>query len=372
MIASDMKVTYQLRFQELRKYMKVHELEAVIITSPKNVFYLTGFLTRPYERFIGLIIQKDEEPVLILPELDLEAAQEESNIQYIVTHSDTQNPYEILKQKFPLGTKKIGIEKGEWLVRRLEDLQKNIPGMDYDDIGVALQEMRMIKTKDEVNCLRKAVQISEHALKVAINNFKIGMNELEVVAELEYQLKRNGSIGLTFNPIVLSGEKTSLPHGVSGPRTVRAGELLMVDLTALYGGYYSDITRTFAVGDVDLSLKGIYDIVLAANLAAIEATKPGVPMGSLDRKARDLITCKGYGQYFSHRVGHGLGLGNHEYPSIHCENNELLKTGMVFTIEPGIYVPGIGGVRIEDDVLVTDKGVEVLSNFPKHELAVIG
>ncbi|MFC7687039.1 M24 family metallopeptidase [Ureibacillus sp. GCM10028918] len=361
----------QLRFQTLRDYMKEHELNAALITSPKNVFYLTGFLSRPYERFLGLIVPVEGEPLLLLPKLDLEAAQQGSNIEHIVTHSDTQNPYEILKQKLPLGIKKLGIENGELLVRRLEDLQKAIPEVEYADIGVPLQEMRTIKTEDEVNCLRKAVQISEHALTIAINNFKIGMTELDVVAELEYQLKKNGSIGLTFNPIVLSGEKTSLPHGVSGQRTIQAGELLMVDLTALYGGYYSDITRTFAVGEINEGLKDMYQTVLNANIAAITSVKPGVTMASLDHAARNVITENGYGEYFVHRVGHGIGIDNHELPSIHGKSQEYLKTGMTFTIEPGIYLPGIGGVRIEDDILVTENGPEVLSPFPK-ELTIIG
>jgi Xaa-Pro dipeptidase len=162
-----------------------------------------------------------------------------------------------------------------------------------------------------------------------------------------------------------------MPHGATGTRKVGRGELLLLDLGVYASGYMSDITRTFAVGEISDSLKSVYDTVLQANLRGIEAVRPGVRMSDVDQAARRYIVDQGYGAYFTHRLGHGLGLEIHEYPSVHGRNPDLLREGMVMTIEPGIYLTGLGGVRIEDDIVVTSTGVEVLTTFPK-ELTVIG
>lgn len=171
--------------------------------------------------------------------------------------------------------------------------------------------------------------------------------------------------------MVLAGVKSALPHGTPDDTRIAEGELLLFDLGVYADGYASDITRTFAVGEVSEELCNIYASVLNANLLAIEAAREGVAFGSLDRIARESIEASGYGLYFNHRLGHGLGMDIHEYPSVHGRNEDLLRAGMVFTIEPGIYVPAVGGVRIEDDVLVTPDGVDVLTSYPK-QLTIIG
>jgi Xaa-Pro dipeptidase len=231
--------------------------------------------------------------------------------------------------------------------------------------------MRLQKTPEEVVRMKRAVEVVEAVLRAGLEKVKVGVTEIEIVAELEYQMKRLGAQGPAFSTMVLAGEKSALPHGKPGDRKIQAGELLLFDLGVYVDGYASDITRTFAVGELDTKQREIYETVLAANLAAIDAVKPGVTLASLDKAARDLIASRGYGDYFIHRLGHGLGMDVHEYPSVHGQNMDTLVEGMVFTIEPGVYVPGTGGVRIEDDVLVTADGVEVLTTFPK-ELTVIG
>jgi Xaa-Pro dipeptidase len=359
------------RIERLFAYMERRSIDAVLITMPKHVYYLTGFASDPHERFLGLLIPRGSEPLLIVPALDLEAAQAASSVKEIYTHTDTDNPYEVLSKLMPAGIRTLGLEKDYMTVSRFEAISQAVGAAVYADIDEPLREMRVIKTPDEVMRMKNAVRIIEDVLRAGIAQVKPGVTEIELVAELEYQMKKLGASGPSFSTMVLAGEKSALPHGVPGSRAVREGELLLFDLGVYEDGYASDITRTFAVGDISEEQTKIYQTVLQANLLAIEATRPGATLASLDHAAREHITNAGYGTYFMHRLGHGLGMDVHEYPSVHGHNQELLRSGMVFTIEPGIYVPGVGGVRIEDDVLVTDSGVEVLTSFPK-ELTVIG
>jgi len=355
----------------LLSFMEEQQLDVILITSPKHVCYLTGFYADPHERFMGLVIPAAGEPTLIVPALERDAAGGKSAVQRIVTHTDVQNPYEVLKQVLPQGVKRLGLEKGHLTVARYEALDASIGAASYTDVNPPLQEMRVIKSAEEITRIKRAIQLVEDALGEGIKKVKPGATEREIVAELEYQMKRLGADGPSFATTVLAGENAALPHGKPGNRPVREGELLLFDLGVEADGYVSDITRTFAVGGISGQLEEIYQTVLAANQAAIAAVRPAISFAQLDRTARDVIEAKGYGDLFTHRLGHGLGMEVHEYPSVHGENQDLLRPGMVFTIEPGIYLPGVGGVRIEDEVLVTEEGVEVLTRFPK-ELTVVG
>ncbi|MFM1651548.1 M24 family metallopeptidase [Brevibacillus sp. B_LB10_24] len=361
----------QQRILTLQTWMEQNGLDAVLVTDPRHVYYLTGFMTDPHERFLGLAIPGEGEPVLIVPALEREAAAAVSSVQKIMTHTDTQDPYAVLKQALPDRLNRLGVEKNQLTVNRFEAIAAAVGAAAYIDVETPLQAMRLKKSPDEVQRIKRAIEVIEEVLRRGLQKVKAGISELEIVAELEYQMKMLGADGPSFGTTVLAGEKAALPHGNPGERKIRQGELLLFDLGVYVDGYASDITRTFAVGDVDDRQKAVYDAVLGANQAAIEATRPGVTLASLDQAARDVITERGYGEYFIHRLGHGLGIDVHEYPSVHGKNQELTSAGMVFTIEPGIYLPGVCGVRIEDDVLVTDEGVEVLTRFPK-ELTVIG
>ena len=217
-----------------------------------------------------------------------------------------------------------------------------------------------------------ALEIAQDALEATIPSIKIGMTEKELSSELVVQLLRCGSEPeMPFAPIVSGGPNSANPHASPSERKLQAGDLLVVDWGATYDGYISDLTRTFAVGDVDDEYKKIHQIVQSANAAGRAAGKPGVPCAAVDKAARDVIEAAGYGVYFTHRTGHGLGLEGHEPPYIVEGNNVPLETGNTFTIEPGIYVPGLGGVRIEDDVLITENGAESLTTFDR-ELRVLG
>ncbi|KWX74251.1 M24 family metallopeptidase [Paenibacillus jilunlii] len=341
-------------------------LDALLVTDPKHVYYLTGFASNPHERFLGLLLIRGGEPVLIVPALDAEAAHAASSVTKILTHSDTDNPYELLKSCFA-GSKPgtVGIEKEHFTVHRYEQLAEAVPAEAFRDIGHLLRSMRAKKTPDEISRMKHAAELVEEVLRQGLTHVKAGVSEIELVAELDYLMKKVGASGPSFDTMVLSGPNTALPHGVPGSRIIQPGDFLMFDLGVYAAGYASDITRTFAVEEADPKLAEIYNTVLAANEAGIAASRAGATFGSVDRAARDVIEAAGYGEYFMHRVGHGLGMDTHEYPSLHGMNGDFIDIGNVFTVEPGIYVAGLGGVRIEDDVWITPEGPQTLTTMSK-------
>lgn len=361
----------QTRLQRLRDFMEQQGVEAVLLTLPQHIYYLSGYFSNPHERFLGLLVAREAEPVLLVPALDEEAARRATTGLEIVSYSDTQDPYQVLKSLVPHGFSRLGVEKNHLTVSRYERLREEQIATHYTDVEAVLRAMRLIKSADEVARIRKAVQLVEEVLQEGLKQVAVGVSERELVAELEYLMKKRGADGPAFETTVLVGENSALPHGKPGERAIRPGDLLLFDLGVAVDGYVSDITRTFVVGEASEQQKAIYDAVLTANQAAIGAVKPGVPLAELDRTARRVISERGYGSYFNHRLGHGMGMDVHEYPSVHAENEEKLVPGMIFTIEPGVYLPQLGGVRIEDDVLVTADGVEVLTQFPKA-LTVLG
>jgi Xaa-Pro dipeptidase len=235
-----------------------------------------------------------------------------------------------------------------------------------------MSQLRMYKDEAERAAMQRAADIAQRALQATLPKIKLGMTEKEVGAELVIQLFAAGSdTHLPFSPIVASGpHNTANPHAFMSNRKLAAGELLLFDWGAAFNGYFSDITRTFALGEVSAELQTIHDTVHQANQAAHAAARPGATCGMVDKAARDVIEAAGYGEYFTHRLGHGLGLDGHEEPYMRSDNEQLLELGMCFTIEPGIYLYGKGGVRIEDDVIVTEDGIHSFTDLPR-ELQVV-
>ncbi|WP_059046493.1 M24 family metallopeptidase [Paenibacillus rubinfantis] len=354
------------KWSELERKMRESGVSTLLITDPKHVYYLTGFLSNPHERFLGAVLQAGSEPFLVVPALDEETARKATDLAEILTHGDTDDPYTLLKQRLAGTIGTLGLEKEQVSVANFERMQEKLAFSRYMDAGPWLRDMRVRKSAEEVGKIKHAVGLIEQVLSESLKKVKEDVSESELVAEVEYQIRKLGADGPSFDSMVLSGEKTALPHGVPGDRRIRRGDLLMFDIGVYADGYASDITRTFGVGELSEELVRIYDTVLAANEAAIAAIRPGVTFASIDRAAREVIEAAGYGPYFVHRLGHGLGIDVHEFPSVHGENEFLLAEGHVFTVEPGVYVPGVGGVRIEDDVLVTSNGVEVLTSYPKQ------
>jgi Xaa-Pro dipeptidase len=229
----------------------------------------------------------------------------------------------------------------------------------------------MYKDEFEISAMRKAAKIAQLALKATLPQIKIGVTEQEIAAELTLQLLQHGSKPkLPFFPIVSTGPNSANPHAAPSNRKLAAGDLLVIDYGANVDNYYSDITRTFAIGEVEPEFQKIAEVVLAANQAGHAAAKPGVPARDVDQAARQVIEAAGYGEFFIHRTGHGLGLEGHEEPYIRGDNLNHLQTGMSFTIEPGIYLPNRGGVRIEDDVVITASGCESFTDLPRELITI--
>ncbi|WP_047151384.1 M24 family metallopeptidase [Aneurinibacillus tyrosinisolvens] len=363
---------YIERLQSIQNKMEAQKVDAVLVTSPLSVAYVTGFVCDPHERFMALVINRNGNRILFVPALEKEQAETSLRnipgiVQEIVPVADTDNPCNLLKGKaLHPGSKSIAVEKSHLRFSQADELREAFPEASFTDIGRHISLLRNRKTAGEAAKIREAIRLIEDVLQEGLTRVKPGVTEIELVAELEYVMKKKGADFPAFSTMVLAGANSALPHGVPGMTTVQEGQFLLFDLGVFKNGYCSDITRTFVLGEPTAEMEKIYDTVLRAEEAAIQAVRTGRPLAEVDRAARELIAGEGYGPYFTHRTGHGMGLEVHEYPSVHGENQDPIVSGMVFTIEPGIYVPGVGGVRIEDDIFVTENGAEVLTSFPKN------
>lgn len=356
------------RLQSIQTYLESENIDFVIITDPANIFYYTGFLSDPHERFLALVIDnKKKETTLFVPALDAESAKQASVIKNIIPISDEENPFAKLQANVSEDISTVGLEKKAMNIFRYESLQGIFPNASYTDIQPFISSARMKKSRLEIEQMKKPIQIIERVLAEGIKKVKPGMTEMDLTAELEYLMRKFGADGPSFTTIVLSGEKAALPHGTPGSRKLENGDFLLIDFGVIKDGYCSDITRTFVIGEATEKQKEIYNIVLKSTKAGIDAVKAGVALKRFDIAARNVIKENGYGEYFNNRVGHGLGIEVHEEPSIHENNEDIAEPGLLFTIEPGIYIPGYGGVRIEDNVYINEDGeVEVLTSFPRE------
>lgn len=361
------------RIHKLSQWMKEADIQLSFLTSTESVFYLSNFYSDPHERLLGVAVFQDAEPFLVCPAMEKEDAKKSGWPYEIIGYSDIENPWEFVRKavaKRVDKVKNLGIEKEHLNVERYEELSIAFTNATFVSAEECLRKLRMIKDEKELATIREACALADYAIEVGCSEIQEGKTELDVLAAIEFELKKKGVTSMSFSTMVLTGANGASPHGNPGLTKIQKGDLVLFDLGVIVDGYCSDITRTVAYGDINEKQKEIYDTVLKAELGAITASKPGVSCADVDLTARNIIRNAGYGDYFPHRLGHGLGISVHEYPSLTETNNLLLEKGMVFTIEPGIYVPGVAGVRIEDDVVVTDNGLEILTKFPK-ELQII-
>ena len=267
------------------------------------------------------------------------------------------------------GVTVLGFEENYLTVAELMGFEKNL-NAKLVPFNKQINAFRGVKEDWELELMRKAQAITDKAFAEVITRLKVGMTELELQAELIYCLYKNGATGLAFDPIVVSGPNTSLPHGVAGSRVIAEGDFVTMDFGASYMGYCSDMTRTVAVGHATEEMKKIYNTVLEAQLAGLAASKAGVPGKDIDGAARKVIADTGYGEYFGHGYGHSLGLEIHEAPNPNARNEEGMPVGAVASAEPGIYLPGKFGVRIEDTCIFREDGIEILTASPKNLIIV--
>lgn len=363
-----MTTIHKQRRDALTQYLTEQNIDVAMITDPANVFYYAGFHSEPHERFMSLMVDLNEnKTILFVPALDKSAADAVSDVEYIIPISDEEEPFEIVSNHISNDAKQFGVEKKSLNLFRYDSLKIYFPQVEVVDIQPFTNILRMKKSREEIELMQNAANIIEQVLAEGIKKVQVGMTELELTAHFETLMREFGADGPSFSTIVLSGEKAALPHGTPGNRKFQNGDFLLIDMGVIKDGYCSDTTRTFVIGEPTEKQKEIYNIVLQSNQAGIQAVQADVPLKTFDIAARNVIANEGYNEYFNNRVGHGLGIEVHEEPSIHSNNEKIAKAGLVFTIEPGIYIPGYGGVRIEDTIYINEHGeTEVLTSFPRE------
>jgi Xaa-Pro dipeptidase len=351
-------------------------LPALALTPGSSLTYLTGLHFHLMERPVVVIFTAGSAPVIVLPELELPKTAalpyEINAFPYSENPAEWEGVFRRAITALKLDGKRIGVEPRQMRLLEFRHVKAGAPEADFPDATEVVGSLRVRKEPDEIAAMRRAVRVAQEALEATIPSIKIGVVEKELAAELVVQLLRHGSQPeMPFSPIVSGGPNSANPHASPGDRKLQPGDLLVVDWGATVDGYISDLTRTFAAGEVEAEYRKIHQIVMEANAAGRAAAKPGVPCAAVDIAARTVIEKAGYGQYFTHRTGHGIGMEGHEEPYMRSDNMQLLEPGMAFTVEPGIYLPSRNGVRVEDNLVITDSGAECLSDMAR-ELRVVG
>ncbi len=347
------------KLTNLRNKMKEEQIDGLLVASPINRRYLTGFTGTAG---VALITEKDA--VFITDFRYTAQASEEAKNFAIIEHT-IPIVDEIAKQIKHLHIEKLGFEQDHMtyaIYKQYEEqfFTKLVP------VSNLIESLRLIKTETELQLLRDAAEIADAAFDHILTIIKPGVKEIDVANELEFFMRKQGATSSSFDIIVASGYRSALPHGVASEKEIAPGELVTMDFGALYNGYCSDITRTVAVGDISEELDTIYHIVLEAEERGVAGIKAGMTGKEADDLTRSYITEQGYGANFGHSTGHGIGLEVHENPRLAPTSTDVLQKDMVVTVEPGIYVDNIGGCRIEDDIIITDSGNEVITHSPKE------
>lgn len=337
-----------------------------MVTDPLTVNYLTGFYSDPHERYLFLFVFADQPPLLFLPAMEVTRAQQALSFP-VVGYQDSENPWEKLKAVLPqTDYRQVAIEFDHLNVTKFKGLESLFTGQ-FVNLTPTVNHLRLIKSADEIEKMHAAGLLADKAIQIGFDAISLDQTETDVIATIEYEMKRLG-YGMSFETMVLTGDNAANPHGIPASHLIQNDHLLLFDLGIAANGYMSDMTRTVAVGQPDQFKKDIYQLCLEAQLTALEMIQPGVTASQVDAAARQVIEKAGYGEYFNHRLGHGIGMGVHEFPSIMAGNDLVLEEGMCFSVEPGIYIPGQVGVRIEDCGVVTKSGFEVFTHTPKELL----
>ncbi|MEJ8553636.1 M24 family metallopeptidase [Tepidibacter sp. Z1-5] len=346
------------RINRLREHMKNTDLDAVLIYKAENRRYVSNFTgTTGYA-----LITQDKNLFF-------------TDFRYIQQATNQCKDFEIIeisREKPVTGFLKdmninsLGFEDDYMDFATYSRFSKELENIKFVPLKGYMLALRAIKDDKEIDIIRKAASIADEAFSYILTFIKPGVSEMDVALELEYFMKKKGATGLSFDSIVASGKRSSLPHGVASDKIIEEGDFLTLDFGCVYNGYCSDMTRTIVVGKASERQKEVYNTVLNAQMRALENIKPGMTGFELDKIARDVITDEGYGEYFGHGLGHGVGLEVHEMPNVNPNAQNTLLPGMIITDEPGIYIPDFGGVRIEDLIVITINGYEVLSSSTKE------
>ncbi|WP_442601532.1 M24 family metallopeptidase [Paenibacillus sp. KN14-4R] len=348
----------QIRIDDLRVQLREQQLDGLLITGGSNRRYITGFTGSA-----GVALVTLDQAILI------------TDSRYTEQAGKQAPSFEIIQFKSSF-TEQIGIECEKHGVQKLGFEQDHMTFTNYSaykdhvkaeliPVSGYIEKIRMVKSEEEIQFIRTAAGIADATFSHILNFIQPGKSEKDVANEMEMFMRKQGADCSAFDIIIASGYRGAYPHGVASTKLIENGDMVTLDFGAYYRGYRSDLTRTIAIGEPLAQLQEVYNIVLEAELQTIALLKPGVPCKDIDTFAHHYIDEKGYGKNFGHGTGHAIGLDIHEEPFFSTKSEKVLAAGMIMTVEPGIYLPGIGGVRIEDDVLITSTGSEVLTRSPK-------
>src|SRR5699024_4496407 len=357
--------------ENLLKMMQAENINLTVLVPGSNLRYVTGNDFSQSERLLLYFLDENGAEYYLVPEVEktkLTTGRE----AHIFSYTDEEGPVQSLRRLKQLfhSVNNVAVESNQMRIFELEalqqmDIQKTANVMDM------MKKLRIVKNAEEVDNMQKAVHILEESLQATLPFIEVGMKEVEVAAKLEYEMRIRGSEGTPFSTIVGSGYRGALPHGRASEKKIEDGDLIVIDFGAIYNGYVGDMTRTVGIGNVSDKQKHLYRVVQDAITNAVESVHLSQRIADIDAVARNTIAESGYGEYFTHRLGNGIGLDAHEEPYIASNNDDTIKPGMSFTIEPGIYIENEFGIRIEDNIVITEEGIRNLMTAINYDLIVL-
>jgi Xaa-Pro aminopeptidase len=352
------------RLAQVRATAAARGLDAILFLDMQNIRYLTGFTGSDGATLVGR-----EGVVLLVDGRYTTQAGKEAQGLSIEEYRDKMEG--VARKVLGAGWKHIGIESATIRLHEYLKLKDKLVELEIVPLDDEVNRLRIIKSEGEVERIQKAAGLASRALQTVLNNIRPGMQERDIARDLEFQIRREGADRVAFDAIVASGENSAMPHARPGTRCVKRGDLIILDYGAVWDGYHSDETCTVALGPVSIRQKEVYSIVKEAHDRALAAVKAGIPCREIDRIARSVIEEKELGAFFSHGTGHGIGLCVHEEPRLSLQSDSILETGMVVTIEPGVYLPGLWGVRIEDMVHVERDGCSLITTTVAKDFVIL-
>ncbi len=359
---SQAKAMRNRRREALRALFAQHAVDGVLITSREGSRYFTGFTGTESFAFVT-----EQEAVILVDSRYIEQAQAQCTDMTVELFQSSLDDH-MRRWLSKLQVKRLGVEDSSLtlqVAKRVESWQSNLQLVGMSE---ALESLRVTKDEHEVSLIKEAVRIADVSWSAVLSQIQVGMTEREVAGRLEFLFRQNGALGPSFETIIASGYRSAMPHGVASDKKIEKGDTIVMDFGCIYEGYCSDITRTVFMGEIPEKMGQVYDIVLDAQIQAESTAKANMPGSEVDAVARKVIDQAGYGKYFGHGLGHSLGLLIHESPNFSPKCQTPIPSGAVLSVEPGIYLPGVGGVRIEDIGMVHDDHFEVYTQSTKEKI----
>ncbi|HUX99198.1 MAG TPA: Xaa-Pro peptidase family protein [Candidatus Deferrimicrobium sp.] len=347
------------KLKEFQRMLQSEGVDAFLVTNLTNIYYFTEFLSRSYA---FLIVFPENTSKILVPELEYEEAKEKIRGYEVNKIERNIELLEMIKQILETNNiKKLGFEESSMTVKLFLDISMKLDFLKLEEGAKLIDNLRLMKTAAEIEKIKRACRIADKGMECAIENIEEGKLEIEIAAEIEYKMRKEGSESTPFDTIVASGYRSAFPHGVSSNKEIEKGEFIILDLGAKYRGYCSDMTRTVVLGPVSKKQADIYDIVLKVEQKSINLCEIGRNTSAIEEKSREIFRENRLNEYFVHSLGHGVGLDVHEGPYLALKSKDILLKDSVFTIEPGIYIPNFGGIRIEDMICLSQNGPEILT-----------